>query len=88
MPAVLTNARHTTQNRRPPEAAKASALRAQVLMAASRRCADMQDSQPARDEMKREVMATPPELLADLLIALSTVRVLRTEFFPTTTRRS
>ncbi len=48
----------------------------------------MQDSQPARDQMKREVMETPAELLADLLTALSTVRVLRAEFPTTTPERS
>lgn len=62
---------------------KVTPLRAQVLLAARRRCDDMRDSQPARDQMKREVMDTPAELLADLLTALSTVRVLRADF-PTT----
>lgn len=62
---------------------KVTPLRAQVLLAARRRCDDMQDSQAARDQMKREVMATPAELLADLLTAISSVRVLRADF-PTT----
>jgi len=69
-------------------AQKVTPLRAQVLLAARRRCDDMQDSQPARDQMKREVMETPAELLADLLTALSTVRVLRAEFPTTTPERS
>ncbi|QKV52625.1 hypothetical protein [Comamonas antarctica] len=81
MPAALTTTRHTGETRRPPEDEKGSSLRAQVLMAARRRCDDMQDGQPARDQMKREVMETPADLLADLLIALSTVRVLRIDFF-------
>ena len=38
--------------------------------------------------MKREVMETPAELLADLLTALSTVRVLRADFPTTTPERS
>lgn len=69
-------------------AQKVTPLRAQVLLAARRRCVDMQDSQPARDQMKREVMETPVELLADLLTALSTVRVMRADFPTTTPERS
>lgn len=89
MPAELINARKTGTTRRLPNVApKVSALRAQVLMAASRRCDDMQDSQQARDQMEREVMETPAELLADLLNAFSTVRVLRIDFFTTTNSRS
>lgn len=66
---------------------KPTPLQAQVLLAARRRCSDMADSQAARDQMKREVLDTPAELLADLLIALSTVRVMRADLFqPTTTK--
>jgi hypothetical protein len=50
-------------------------LRAQVLQAARRRCDDMHDSQAARDQMKREVLELPAELLPDLLTALSSVRI-------------
>lgn len=64
---------------------KVTALQAQVLLAARRRCDDMGDSQAAREQMKREVLATPLELLADLLTALSTVRITRADFFQTTT---
>ena len=65
---------------------KPTPLQAQVLLAARRRCDDMGDSQAARDQMRREVLDTPPELLADLLTALSTVRVTRADLFrqPTT----
>ena len=67
---------------------KPTQLQAQVLLAARRRCDDMGDSQAARDQMKREVLETPVELLADLLTALSTVRITRADLFqPTTTDR-
>lgn len=65
---------------------KPTPLQAQVLLAARRRCDDMGDGQAARDQMKREVLDTPAELLADLLIALSTVRVTRAAFSTTTTK--
>ena len=64
---------------------KPTPLQAQVLLAARRRCDDMGDSQAARDQMRREVLDTPPELLADLLTALSTVRVTRADLFHQTT---
>ncbi len=57
----------------------ASPLRRQVLMAARRRCDDMQDGPEAREQMQRDVMDTPAELLADLLAALSTVRITRAD---------
>ena len=67
---------------------KPTPLQAPVLLAARRRCDDMGDSQAARDQMKREVLETPVELLADLLTALSTVRITRADLFqPTTTDR-
>ena len=66
---------------------KPTPLQAQVLLAARRRCDDMADSQAARDQMKREVLETPAELLADLLTAFSTVRVTRADLFhPSTTK--
>ena len=66
---------------------KVSPLQAQVLLAARRRCDDMGDSQAAREQMKRDVLETPAELLADLLTALSTVRITRADLFhPTTTQ--
>ena len=64
---------------------KPTPLQAQVLLAARRRCDDMGDSQAARDQMRREVLDTPAELLADLLAALSTVRVTRADLFHPTT---
>ena len=64
---------------------KPTPLQAQVLLAARRRCDDMGDSQAARDQMKREVLETPAELLADLLTAFSTVRVTRADLFHPTT---
>ena len=64
---------------------KPTPLQAQVLLAARRRCDDMGDSQAARDQMRREVLDTPAELLADLLTALSTVRVTRADLFHQTT---
>ena len=67
-------------------AENASPLRRQVLMAARRRCDDMQDGPEARAQMQRDVLDTPAELLADLLAALSTVRITRTDLFhPTNT---
>ena len=66
---------------------KVSPLQAQVLLAARRRCDDMGDSQAAREQMKRDVLETPAELLADLFTALSTVRITRADLFhPTTTQ--
>lgn len=64
---------------------KPTPLQAQVLLAARRRCDDMGDSQAARDQMRREVLDTPAELLADLLTAFSTVRVTRADLFHPTT---
>ena len=65
---------------------KPTPLQAQVLLAARRRCDDMGDSQAARDQMKREVLETPAELLPDLLAALTTARITRADLFhPTTT---
>ena len=67
---------------------KPTPLQAQVLLAARRRCDDMADSQAARDQMKREVLETPSELLPDLWTALSTVRITRADLFqPITTNR-
>lgn len=57
----------------------ASPLRRQVLLAARRRCDDMQDGPEAREQMKAEVLDTPAELLGDLLAALSTVRITRAD---------
>ena len=66
---------------------KTTPLQAQVLLAARRRCDDMGDGQAARDQMKRDVLETPAELLADLLTALSTVRITRADLFhPSTTK--
>ena len=69
----------------------ASPLRRQVLMAARRRCDDMQDGPEARAQMQCEVLDTPAELLADLLAALSTVRITRADLslpIPTQPERS
>ncbi len=66
---------------------KPTPMQGQVLLAARRRCDDMADSQADRDQMKREVLETPAELLADLLTAFSTVRVTRADLFhPSTTK--
>lgn len=75
---------HTTATEaRSGMAKKVTPLQAQVLVAARLRCDDMGDSQAARDQMKREVLATPAELLPDLLIALSSVRISRADLFTT-----
>ena len=84
--------KHTTateaRSRMAETGRKPTPLQAQVLLAARRRCDDMGDSQAARDQMKREVLETPAELLPDLLTALSTVRITRADLFqPTTTDR-
>ena len=83
--------KHTTateaRSRMAETGRKPTPLQAQVLLAARRRCDDMGDSQAARDQMKREVLETPAELLADLLTAFSTVRVTRADLFqPSTTK--
>ena len=62
------------------EGEKLTPLRSMVLQAARRRCDDMQDSPAAREQMKREVVDTPAELLGDLLVALTETRPVRTEF--------
>lgn len=64
---------------------KPTPLQAQVLLAARRRCDDMGDSLAAREQMKREVLETPAELLPDLLTVFSTVRVTRAQLFQQTT---
>ena len=66
---------------------KPTPLQTQVLLAARRRCDDMGDSQAARDQMKREVLETPAELLPDLLTALSTVRITRADLLQPTPQR-
>ena len=82
--------KHTTateaRSRMAETGRKPTPLQAQVLLAARRRCDDMADSQAARDQMKREVLETPAELLPDLLTALSTVRITRAFFLSTTTQ--
>ena len=83
--------KHTTateaRSRMAETGQKPTPLQAQVLLAARRRCDDMADSQYARELMRREVLDTPAELLADLLTALSTVRLVRADLFhPTTTK--
>ena len=83
--------KHTTateaRSRMAETGRKPTPLQAQVLLAARRRCDDMADSQAARDQMRREVLETPAELLADLLTAFSTVRVTRADLFhPSTTK--
>ncbi len=70
--------KHTTateaRSRMAETGRKPTPLQAQVLLA-------------ARDQMKREVLETPAELLADLLTAFSTVRVTRADLFhPSTTK--
>ena len=80
--------KHTTateaRSRMAETGRKPTPLQAQVLLAARRRCDDMADSQAARDQMKREVLQTPAELLPDLLTALSTVRITRADLSQTT----
>lgn len=64
---------------------KLAPLLSLALQAARRRCDDMQDGPEAREAMKRDVLATPAELLPDLLAALSTPRIDRALFLPPTT---
>lgn len=66
---------------------KLAPLLSLALQAARRRCDDMQDGPEAREAMKRDVLATPAELLPDLLAALSTPRIDRALLLPTTTER-
>jgi hypothetical protein len=67
------------------EGEKLTPLRSMVLQAARRRCDDVGDGPEARAAMKADVLATPPELLADLLTALTTLRYTRSDLIPTTT---
>lgn len=61
-----------------PESSQAAQpKRAEVLLAARRRCDDMQDGPAAREQMKRDVLETPADLLADLLAALTEARITR-----------
>lgn len=61
-------------------AIRVTPLQAQVLVMARRRCDQMDDGPAARAQMKREVLDTPANLLADLLIALGACSVRRQEF--------
>ena len=58
---------------------KAPTLLEQALRAARVRCDEFGDGPEAREQMRAQVQATPPELLADLLAALSTVRITRAD---------
>lgn len=58
---------------------KPSPLLLSVLHAARRRCDAMGDGPDALADMKRDVLATPPELLPDLLQALATECVRRAD---------
>lgn len=60
---------------------RAPTLLEQVLRAARRRCDEFGDGPEAREQMRADVVATPPELLPDLLVALTTVRFDRALFF-------
>lgn len=62
-----------------------SPLMDSALQAASRVCRDFEDSQAARDQMKRDVLDTPPELLADLLQAISRKRIHRADLLSNAT---
>lgn len=62
-----------------------SPLMDSALQAAQRVCRDLADGQAARDQMKRDVLDTPPELLADLLQALSRERIHRADLLPNAT---
>ncbi len=66
---------------RKASAAVPAALPSQVLEAGRRICRDMGDSAAAIEAMKHDVLATPPELLADLLAALTRPRLARGAFF-------
>lgn len=58
----------------------------QALDAGRRVCDDWQDSPAARQQMKREILEiadNTPQLLPQLVVALSTLRCKRIDFFPT-----
>jgi len=74
-----TRTKATQASRRVDE--NASPLLRQVQLAARRRCDGMQDGLAAREQMRIDVLATPAELLPDLLAALSTVRITRADLF-------
>ena len=59
----------------------------QALDAGRRVCDDWQDSPAARQQMKRDILETAdyhPEQLGQLVLALTTLRCKRSDFFPTT----
>ena len=60
---------------------KAPTLLEQALRAAGKRCDEFGDGPEAREQMHADVVATPPELLPDLLVALTTARFDRALFF-------
>lgn len=68
--------KHNT-SRAPARPAVPVDLPSQVLHAARLICADLEDKPEAREQMRQEVLATPPELMADLLQALSRERLTR-----------
>ncbi len=62
-----------------------SPLLQQALDAGRRVCDDWQDSPAARQQMKRDILETAdyhPEQLGQLVLALTTLRCKRTDFFP------
>lgn len=66
---------HTTtpqaRRRMGPADQRLADLRMHALRAACRRCDEMGDGPEAREAMKRDVLDTPAELLADLAEALA-----------------
>lgn len=70
----------------PDRERKVTPLLAMVLDAARRKCEDFDDGPAAREQMRCDVLDTPHALLADLLQALTKVRIRRADLLsPTTT---
>ena len=62
-------------SRRAAAAVGETPLMREALQLARRRCDEMNDKPPARAAMKRAVLDTPADLLADLILALTHIVV-------------
>lgn len=72
--------KNTSPFARKAGAAMPRELPAKVLAAARVICDDFADAPQAREQMKADVLATPAELLPDLLRALNRERLTRRQF--------
>ena len=70
-----TQAPQSSKATRSAAAVGETPLMREALELARRRCDEMNDTSPAREAMKRAVLDTPADLLADLILALAPIVV-------------